>query len=299
MSDATPDEGRATPDFSGYSESDAVAELKRLLNAGEAEHARAACAALSRRFPENATIRQTAQKLEQRDHVAAASRRFPGPPYQEWLKWLHTTLKPEGYLEIGVESGASLQMAEAETWSIGIDPQPKIAHQVDTWVKIFAMESDAFFEKHDVVSELGGRSLDLAFIDGLHTFDQALKDFINVEQNAHDGTVVVFHDTYPVTPITASRSRKSIFWLGDTWKVVLILRHYRPDLCVFTIPTYPSGLTVVKNLKPGSCELRSNFQDIVSDWMPLSFTDEQDGLADQLNALANDEASVKARLQDG
>ena len=138
--------------------------------------------------------------------------------------------------------------------------------------------------------------VDLAFIDGLHTFDQALKDFINIERYARPGTVVAFHDIFPVTPITAERDRKSIFWLGDTWKVVMILKELRPDLKIFTLPTFPSGLTLVTGLNPDEKLLQKNLEEIISRWMfvPLSayFSD----MDRHLNVVENNVAQLAVLL---
>ena len=46
---------------------------------------------------------------------------------------------------------------------------------------IYPVTSDEFFAQEDVGRILGGLPLDLAFIDGLHLFEQVIADFINVE----------------------------------------------------------------------------------------------------------------------
>src|SRR5450631_1084438 len=45
--------------------------------------------------------------------------------------------------------------------------------------------------------------------------------------------------------LAQTRARDTDFHTGDVWKTVLCLKHYRPDLDVFTIATPPTGLTVV------------------------------------------------------
>ena len=44
------------------------------------------------------------------------------------------------------------------------------------------MTSDDFFASHDLAQVLGGRPVDLAYIDGMHQFEFALRDFMNLER---------------------------------------------------------------------------------------------------------------------
>ena len=60
------------------------------------------------------------------------------------------------------------------------------------------MESDAFFESGRADAELAGRPIDLAFVDGLHVFEQALRDLAHVERRARRDSVVLLHDCLPL-----------------------------------------------------------------------------------------------------
>ncbi len=235
-------------------------------------------------------------RLDQIKHIEAAKSRFPGSDYFTWLKWLHTTVRPDSYVEIGVETGKSLQFAQSPTKSVGIDPAVNIIVSIESWAKLFKLPSDDFFAQHDLRHVLDAESVDMAFIDGLHTFDQALKDFISIERYSHPNTVVAFHDIFPVTSITAARDRETIFWLGDTWKVVLILKEMRPDLKVFTIPTFPSGLTLVTGLNANSQLLPQKMGTIVDRWMGVDLDAYIDGIDAHLNVVSNDVATVSKLL---
>lgn len=224
--------------------------------------------------------------IEHSQHMQAAQSRFPGPIYLDWLKWLHIKLKPGAYVEIGVETGSSLQLSQAK--AVGIDPSLQITFSQESWVKLFKLTSDDFFAQHNLSKVLEAEFVDMAFIDGMHTFDQALKDFINIERYAHSGTVVAFHDIFPVTAVTAARDRKSIFWLGDTWKVVLILKEMRPDLKIFTLPTYPSGLTLITGLDNRSKLLSQELTNITARWMNIETEAYLPTMDIHLNAIHND-----------
>jgi predicted O-methyltransferase YrrM len=131
-------------------------------------------------------------------HFAAARARFPGPVYLEWLQFFHRFVEPRNYLEIGVETGASLAFAQPLALAVGIDPLLEIKHELKARHKLYSQTSDEFFTTQDVAAVFEGEAIALAFIDGMHTFDQALKDFIHVERHAARESIVLFHDVFPL-----------------------------------------------------------------------------------------------------
>src|SRR6185436_7092029 len=156
------------------------------------------------------------------------------------------------YLEIGVETGYSIQFAAPGTRAIGVDPKPAIAVPLGPHVQIFAETSDAFFAHRDVRAALGGLPLDLAFIDGMHHFEFALRDFMNIERLCVAQSTVLIHDCFPRDRRTAQREPDPQFWAGDVWRLVVLLKKYRPDLQIHTVATPPTGLAIVRNLDPSS-----------------------------------------------
>lgn len=216
-----------------------------------------------------------------------AQRRFPGIKYTDWLSILHSAIKPRTYVEIGVAGGHTLQLSQPSTCSIGIDPAYNIECQINSWSRLFRITSDDFFAQNDLGALFAGTPVDFAFIDGLHTFDQALKDFINIERYSHKNTIVVAHDIFPVEPLTALRDRVTQFWVGDTWKLVPLLIAERPDLRIFTIPTYPSGLVVITNLDPESRVLSERCDQLIGDYMNR-LDDQVMEAESMLNVVPND-----------
>lgn len=201
-----------------------------------------------------------------------AKARMPGEGYYATLASFHRWRQPAGYLEIGVDAGKALALADRQTYAFGIDPNPAIAFdRLANGARVLHMTSDAFFAEHDLAVELDGRPLDLAFIDGLHTFEQVLRDFMNIEARAHRRTIVLIHDAIPLDEASAARERTTNYWTGDVWRAVLLLRRERPDLSIFTLPVFPTGLCVVTNLDPSSRHLDDRYDSLVAEGMDLSF----------------------------
>jgi tetratricopeptide (TPR) repeat protein len=199
---------------------------------------------------------------------ALASVRLPGPPYRDVLRRLHELLKPRTYLEIGVETGATLALARSAERAIGIDPDASKLRSdlVPACARVVHETSDTFFARQTRAQAFGAHRIDLAFIDGMHWFEYALRDFINVEAWSGPDSSIVLHDCLPVFPLTASRERQTKFWVGDVWKVVSILREHRPELRIKIIATAPSGLCVVRGLNPASRVLRERLDDVVEQY---------------------------------
>ncbi len=178
------------------------------------------------------------------------------------LTLFHQILNPEIYFEIGVDKGVSIRKALKK--AIGVDPNPNIGGNVNQ-AEIHRMTSDAFFKK----GLLNGRKPDLVFIDGLHQFDQVVRDFQNVEKTSKPDTVVILDDILPSHPDQTPRKLVPGAWTGDVWKIILILKQYRPDLTITMLDSSPTGLMVVTGLKSENEILAKNYKKIVKDWMDV------------------------------
>lgn len=229
---------------------------------------------------------------------ALASVRLPGPPYRDVLRRLHELVRPRTYLEIGVETGATLAFASAAERAIGIDPDgSKLRRElVPACAQVFHETSDAFFARQTRAQALGQHHVDLAFIDGMHWFEYALRDFINVEAWSAKGSVVVLHDCLPLFPLTASRERRTKFWVGDVWKVVGVLKRFRPELRLKIVATAPSGLCIVRGLNPASSLLREKLDDIVREYRDLPYPSEALAYPDGFELVPPTEAGLREAL---
>ncbi len=224
---------------------------------------------------------------------------LPGESYYHLLARLHPLLRPATYIEIGVDRGRSLSLAGPECRAIGIDPAPVVDVDFQGTPDIHTVTSDAFFAEQDVPALLGQPHFDLAFIDGLHTFDQALKDFINLTEYAAPHSVILMHDCYPLDAASCTRDRTTNIWSGDVWKVVCALRFAVPDIDLVAIKTPPTGLGLAKNcdglyerLNARYNELVETFRDRDFDWL----AEDMDG---RLNAIPNDWQAILRHLGEG
>lgn len=208
--------------------------------------------------------------------LAEAVQRLPGPIYPWVLNWIHNFLKPANYVEIGVFQGASLDQAPPDTPCIvGVDPNPEIGPEIakrapTANARIYELTSDEFFARYDLTELLGG-PLEFAFIDGLHLFEQVLRDFANLEKHSCDRTVVVLHDCIPFDELTASREQTTDFYSGDVWKAALALRRLRPELDMAIVPTAPTGLCLVAGLDSSNRRLEEDLPEIEASYRDLDF----------------------------
>lgn len=229
-------------------------------------------------------------------HVLLSNMSLGGEHYFRMLKRIHEHLKPATYLEIGVFTGDSLRVVHPDTLTLGIDPEPKLAQPAGLNQRIFAQTSDEFFGHHDVLAELGGRRIDLGFIDGMHQFEFALRDFINIERLSNPSSVILVHDCFPIDAQTARRDRVTTFWSGDIWRLIVLLRKHRPDLAVHTVTTPPTGLGMIFNLDPASRVLSDNMDLIVAEYLALDYATIEDRKDELLNSCPNEWPRIQALL---
>jgi len=175
----------------------------------------------------------------------------------ELLQVLHDRTQPRTYLEIGIRTGNS--MALSRTRSIGVDPFFKIDKPIQCDVQLIKATSDDFFAGDNPLAHFDGVPVDLAFIDGMHLSEFALRDFINIEPFMADTGVVVLDDVLPRNGLEAARDRKTEPWTGDVYKVVETLRRTRPDLVVLLVNTAPTGTAVVIGVDKTSTLLKDAY----------------------------------------
>jgi SAM-dependent methyltransferase len=180
----------------------------------------------------------------------------------EFLAMLHKLLRPKVYLEIGVQYGQSLILAEAAQVAYGIDPNPLLFAAPQNQLpnqRVHSMTSDEFFGSGYLTEPI-----DLAFIDGSHLMEDALVDFVNVQRRMRPGGTIVFDDVLPYSEAIASREQPPGDWTGDVWKCYFLLDEMYRALAITTPPilvdTWPTGTMVLTSVEP-NLHLPSHYSD--------------------------------------
>ena len=107
----------------------------------------------------------------------------------------------KSYLEIGTFDDELFSFIKCKN-KIGVDPSSGGTHR---------MTSDAFFSKND-------QRFDCIFIDGLHHYNQVIKDIRNSLATLNDDGIILMHDCLPVSLGAQSVPRTEVNWNGDVWK---------------------------------------------------------------------------------
>jgi hypothetical protein len=184
--------------------------------------------------------------------------------YVDFLAAIHEQLRPPTYFEIGVRDGKSL--ARSRSNSIGIDPAFAVKRELHCLVSLHRKTSDDYFAAPDAWSEFGGQPAAMSFIDGMHLFEYALRDFVNVERNSAWHSVVIVDDVMPRHVTEAARDRVTVNWTGDVYKLWLTLADKRPDLCLVPVHTRPTGLLLVLGADPGNDTLAGSLQETIEEY---------------------------------
>jgi predicted O-methyltransferase YrrM len=207
--------------------------------------------------------------------------------YLDVLASIHSLLRPKLYLEIGVRHGRSLALACGA--AIGVDPAPYVTVELPSTKRIVAATSDEFFA--GATEALLGGAPDLVFIDGMHLFEFALRDFMNVERLAAPGALVVIDDVFPCHPAQAERTRRTRAWTGDVWRLHSLLKERRPDLFLLSVDAGPTGLLLIAGLDASNRTLQDEYVALVAA-ATQSSSEMPSGVLTREGAVAPDDGRV-------
>lgn len=210
---------------------------------------------------------------------------FAGTLYLDFLAALSRKRGTRNYLEIGVHFGHALCRIACDT-AVGVDPGYILDEDVTRDKRrtfLHRDTSDGFFASTDLRALVGG-GIDMAFLDGLHQFEFLLRDVYNTEAASTENGLIILHDCMPLNAEMTTRNSAAVrtdpmkaMWTGDVWKLVPILRKYRPDLEVVLVDCPPTGLVCITGLDPGSRVLSQRYREIVREFRAVPDTVERIG----------------------
>ena len=213
--------------------------------------------------------------------MASIPENHTGIHYTNWLAALSQKRGFRRYLEIGVNEGLLMSLIHADI-AVGIDPEFIINRNIAAHKKavhLIQVTSDHFFSSKDLVTQIGGAPA-FSFLDGFHTFEYLLRDFMNTESISNRTSIIGMHDCLPLDEVMTERdlavwrfktvgTRHENSWTGDVWKVVLILKKYRPDLKLHLVDCPPTGVVCITRLDPLNTFLRDNYIDIIEEFVNI------------------------------
>lgn len=192
----------------------------------------------------------------------------------KYVRFLSDILKKnvfDWYLEVGCRTGRIFGASRGKT--IAVDPYFQVQNDVITVkpaLHIFQKTSDDFFASNFLTSI--DAKLSFSFLDGMHLFEFLLRDFIATERHGTHDSIIALHDCCPFNFEMTTRDLENLpkgAWTGDVWKLIPILKKYRPDLNIRVLDAAPTGLVLVSSLDPDSTVLAENYSNIIDDYTNL------------------------------
>lgn len=212
------------------------------------------------------------------------------------INYLAAGLKATKYLEVGVAKGRTFFGVKVE-YKVAVDPKFQFdltQHRSDS-IRFFEVVSDRYF-----VEQAGVERFDIIFLDGLHTFEQTLRDFCNSLSFSHDRTVWVIDDTLPSDVYSTIRDERKalearkdaggqgLSWHGDVFKTIFAVHDFFPCFSYCTLSTNGNPQTLIwrkprRDFRPkyDNLELisRLSYFDLKENGSILGLITEEEGLA--------------------
>jgi hypothetical protein len=207
-------------------------------------------------------------------------------------------LSAQTYLEIGVDKGLTFTAINVPERT-AVDPEFRFDTTPLTNDKthFHQQSSDQFFAMNEALG-----AFDLIFIDGLHHFEQVVRDLSNALMHSHAGSVIILDDTKPNDVYSAIPSANDTMkfrrlagiedfsWHGDVYKIVFYIHDFWPSLNYRTIVGSGNPQTLVWRSRSFERKPRLNSFEAIS---RLSYFQ----LIDNIDALREgDEASIIAEV---
>tara|TARA_B100000963_G_scaffold356494_1_gene376692 strand:+ start:668 stop:1339 length:672 start_codon:yes stop_codon:yes gene_type:complete len=150
----------------------------------------------------------------------------------------------KNYLEIGCDRNENFSKIKIEN-KTGVDPVRG---------GTLRMTSDSFFQKNN-------EYFDLIFLDGLHTYEQTIKDIDNSLKVLNKDGVIIIHDCLPKKIWNQIVPRIYGHWNGDVWKAIVHSRTYSNADTYTCVADHGLGI-IFKRKNKNQLELKENFKNL-------------------------------------
>lgn len=156
-------------------------------------------------------------------------------------------LPEKSYLEVGVNRGKTFFEVVADR-KVAVDPnflfdfQAEAAKPDNSNCEFNQVTSDEYFSTIGI-----DKKFDLIFLDGLHTYEQTLRDLMNATATISNNGVIVIDDMVPSTYISAisdlaESQRLSAAvgntdpsWMGDVFRLAFFVQSFMPAFSYATV----------------------------------------------------------------
>ena len=187
------------------------------------------------------------------------------------------------YLEIGVDHGQTFGALSA-AHKTAVDPDFKFTPPDSTAnVEFHRATSDEYFANLCPI----GRYFDVVYIDGLHIFEQVLRDLLNAVLRLTPGGVIIIDDIVPASYQSAMPLINEAFqvrdrlaldhpslrndntWMGDVYKLAFFIETFMQQLSYATVQENHGQLIVWSSVRPVPALIPRSMRDIAT----LEFAD--------------------------
>jgi hypothetical protein len=159
-------------------------------------------------------------------------------PLPSDINQLIAAFELDNYLEIGVNTGDTFEAINAPVrHAVDVNFGYDISQRGGVNCRYFKMRSDEYF-----ICGEQFKDIDFSYIDGLHTFEQTLKDLLNVISLANERTIIMVDDCLPRDWFSSLPDQAECYkqrrtftttdfnwaWNGDVFKLVPFVHDFLP-----------------------------------------------------------------------
>ncbi len=180
------------------------------------------------------------------------------------------------YLEIGVDHGQTFHSLSAAR-KTAVDPNFKFVPVANTAsVDYHAVTSDEYFARFCPADKF----FDVVYVDGLHIFEQTLRDLLNAALRLRPGGVIVIDDIVPASyqsamPVIDEAFRVRDYlatdhpslkndntWMGDVYKLAFFVQTFMQQFSYATVQENHGQLVLWQSVRPVEAVIQRSMLDI-------------------------------------